>query len=197
MQPIDILKIKLWLESQEITNYEIEPETSKINVFQNVEFRDIDGELPYKFGVISGMLVCNGGIKSFKNFPDHVLSLYMCNNTLSSLEGIPKVDSEITLISNQIESLYGCSEEINNNFYISGNPLKSLEYAPKIVHGRFNCKNCQINSLEFCPESVWSLDCSENKMLESLKGSPRYVGGYFNCSNCPNLKSLKMVSKKC
>lgn len=69
------------------------------------------------------------------------------------------------------------------DFHCSYSQLKSLEGAPKIVHGRFNCSNNyeHLTSLKYAPKIVYS-DCfCHNNNLQSLEGVPEIVGENFYC----------------
>ena len=75
---------------------------------------------------------------------------------------------------------------------VSENQLTSLDWAPEVVDGDFECNNNQINSLEGGPKEVkGSFDCEQNN-LTSLEGGPQKVGGDYNCSNndLGNLKGI-------
>ena len=70
---------------------------------------------------------------------------------------------------------------VNYNFYCSGNFLKSLKGAPRIVRGDFNCYDNCLDSLEYGPEIVGEIfTCSKNK-LKTLKYAPKVVGNNFYC----------------
>lgn len=100
----------------------------KINSSKGVKLDGFgDDELPYKFGVVDGFFSvsnCNN-LLSLKNFPDEVKGSVYCKNNkkLASLEGI--------------------AGRVKENFICTGNPsLISLKFAPKVVDGDFDCKNC-------------------------------------------------------
>jgi hypothetical protein len=72
-----------------------------------------------------------------------------------------------------------------NEYYHNGNifiesriarEITSLEGAPRVVTGYFNCDVASIKSFE---------------------GAPIYVGGYFSCEHAPNLTSLEGFPKYC
>jgi len=71
--------------------------------------------------------------------------------------------------------------------------LTSLEGAPKIVNGYFDCSDNKLTSLKFAPEKVGSFRCTDNE-LTTLEGAPQSVDGDFKCVN-NNLQSLKGAPK--
>jgi len=75
--------------------------------------------------------------------------------------------------------------------------LTSLEGAPKIVKGDFNCaSNLKLTSLKNAPESViGNFYCNGNSNLTSLEGAPKSVKGDFDCSYNKNLTSLEGAPK--
>jgi len=75
----------------------------------------------------------------------------------------------------------------NGDIDISDMKLTSLEGAPKIVHGFFNCAGNELKSLEGGPEIVEKhFDCYNNSLV-SLKGIPKKIGDVFYCYANPNL----------
>ena len=76
---------------------------------------------------------------------------------------------------------------------ISSNYLTSIDWAPEVVSGDFECNNNQITSLEGGPKEVHgTFDCEQNK-LTSLEGGPKVVKGSYVCSN-NNLGNLKGIA---
>jgi hypothetical protein len=79
-------------------------------------------------------------------------------------------------------TLEGAPEVVEGYFDCSYNQLTSLEGAPKTVEGGFSCYDNQLTSLEGAPEVVeGNFNCSYNQ-LTSLEGAPEVVEGNFNCS---------------
>jgi len=73
--------------------------------------------------------------------------------------------------------LYG--DYYEGDIYISARDvgeITSLEGAPRVVTGYFDC---------------------DRTSIESLEGAPIYVGGYFSCEHTPNLISLEGFPKYC
>jgi hypothetical protein len=88
-------------------------------------------------------------------------------------------DLSIKWSSNTLE---GAPQIVEGGFDCSNNQLTSLEGAPEVVDGCFYCYINQLTSLEGAPEVVdGDFDCSHNQ-LTSLEGAPKTVEGYFNCS---------------
>lgn len=74
-------------------------------------------------------------------------------------------------ISNQrLTSLEGCPQEIYGGFFCNYNPLKTLDYAPKIVDETCELMGCQ---------------------LESCYGLPKNCGNYYIGNN--NIRSLEGI----
>jgi hypothetical protein len=89
------------------------------------------------------------------------------------------------LTSNDIEwtksTLEGAPQIVEGDFNCRFNQLTSLEGAPQIVEGDFNCSYNQLTSLEGAPQTVeGSFYCNYNN-LTSLEGAPQIVEGDFNC----------------
>lgn len=133
MNPIDIIKIKLWLENHNVKNYTIS-KTGTVDINENMDLsRQEFTELPIKFGKIEGNFLC-------------------CDNNLTSLNGAPEYVSGIfSCARNQITSLAGCPKEIKGDFICCVNKLTSLADAPISVGGDFNCSNNEINNISNIP----------------------------------------------
>lgn len=97
-----------------------------------------------------------------------------------------------------LKTLEGCPIEVEifNCKYCE--KLKSLEHAPKIVHGDFNCSySNSLKDLKGAPERVGgSFLCYMCKGLESLEGAPSHVRSGFTCGDCTSLKSLDYLPKE-
>ena len=76
--------------------------------------------------------------------------------------------------------------------------ITSLEGAPKVVTGTFNCYNCvDLVSLEGAPRELGgNFNCYGCTSLKSLEGGPVVVKGDFFCNECNNLISLKGAPKE-
>jgi len=73
--------------------------------------------------------------------------------------------------------------------------LTSLEGAPKIVNGYFDCSNNKLTSLKFAPGKVsGNCYCHDNE-LTTLEGAPKEIGGFFNCEG-NKLTSLEGIPKE-
>ena len=100
---------------------------------------------------------------------------------------------------NNMTSLKGCPEEVENGFSCGFNKLTSLEGAPKKVGGNFGCIDNKLTTLKGCPEIVGdSFYCHDNK-LTSLEGCPKEVGGDFECNRNKliNLKYMPVLKLGC
>ena len=130
-----------------------------------------------------------------------------------------RVSGYFDISYNKLTSLKGCPREVGGDFWICVNPLKNLNYSPKIVHQNYDCSRCDITSLEGCTKKIGgvlrmyncaklktlngcprkiksSFDCSNCYELESLEGCPEDVGGSFAAYECVNLKTLKYIPEK-
>ena len=129
--------------------------------------------------------------------------VYVKNKSITSLtNGLfrwGKVDGNFTCSFTQITSLEGAPEVVGGNFDCSGcAKLKTLEGSPEYVDGTFSCDGCRnLKSLEGAPEEVCSsFICSDCESLESLEGAPKIVGKNFHCDGCRSLKSLEGTPKE-
>jgi hypothetical protein len=69
----------------------------------------------------------------------------------------------------------------NGDIRVANLGLTSLEGAPEVVEGKFDCSYNNLTSLEGAPRIVEKhFYCDFNK-LSSLEGAPKVVKGYFNC----------------
>jgi hypothetical protein len=91
-------------------------------------------------------------------------------------------------------TLEGAPEVVEGGFDCYNNQLTSLEGAPEVVEGYFDCYNNQLTSLEGAPQTVEGyFKCSYNQ-LTSLEGAPKTVEGGFYCGN-NQLTSLEGAPK--
>lgn len=87
--------------------------------------------------------------------------------------------------------------DADGNVAVEGQGLTSLEGAPEIVGGDFNCYQNNLTSLKGGPKKVgWDFDCSDNK-LTALEGAPKEVGGSFYCHNNKVKFTKENVRKVC
>ena len=103
---------------------------------------------------------------------------------LNPSTGLVDVDGDFDCYQQDLTDFKGVAfGHVKGNFYCSGNPLTSLEGAPKTVNGDFYCGSNQLTSLKGAPETVGGyFDCADNQ-LTSLEGAPQTVGGFFYCNN--------------
>jgi hypothetical protein len=71
----------------------------------------------------------------------------------------------------------------NGDINVSNIGLTSLEGAPKVVEGRFDCSYNYLTSLKGAPRIVKKHFYCDCNILNSLEGAPNIVKGYFNCYN--------------
>jgi hypothetical protein len=153
---------------------------------------DVDGD--FKCG--------KQGLKDFKGVAfGHVKGGFYCSdNQLTSLEGAPQtVDEDFYCILNRLTSLEGAPKTVDGSFICSNNQLTNLEGAPQTVGGYFDCYHNQITSLEGSPQKVGGFHCHGNQ-LTSLEGAPQTVRGEFYCDDNPvseeTLSSIFALMKK-
>ena len=99
----------------------------------------------------------------------------------------------------QLNSLEGAPEVVLGKFdcrYCLG--LKSLEGAPKQIGGDFICYGCgNFESLKGLPDKIaGDIDCHNCGNMKTLAGAPKEVGGEFNCSYGKSLRSLEGAPAK-
>ena len=136
---------------------------------------------------VDGSFDCSSqGLKDFKGVAfGHVKGNFYCiNNQLTSLKGAPEtVDEYFHCANNQLTSLVGAPQSVGESFYCTDNQLTSLDGAPKTVDGYFYCNNNQLTSLDGAPESIGKSFLCDNNQLTSLDGAPKTVNGIFYCAN--------------
>jgi hypothetical protein len=87
-------------------------------------------------------------------------------------------------------SLEGAPSIVEGIFECSYNQLTSLEGAPQTVNGTFDCSYNNLNILKGAPRVIkGDFDC-KNNLLVSLEGAPEIVDGNFDCKDNDNLQSL-------
>ncbi len=111
------------------------------------------------------------------NFTE-VRGVFDCScNQLTSLKGVPnKVDEDFYCYKNKLTSLVGAPKEVGGGFYCYENKLTSLKGAPERVGRDFDCEGNQLTSLVGSPKEVGGgFYCSANP-LKSTKGKPKFIG---------------------
>ena len=118
---------------------------------------------------------------------------------LNSLLEIPirirRVTGDFNCGDNQLTTLKGAPERVDECFYCILNNLKTLEGAPKFVGGDFECYYNKLTSLEGAPKYVGGGFSCYNNNLTSLEGAPKYIGGNFECSDNPKHFTEEEVRK--
>lgn len=157
--------IKSTCRKYSIRNYTINDDMT-IDVEGNVVFTDYIGEyLPLYFRNISGdfSLYSTYFLKSLKGFPEYVggsVDLIGSLKNVTSLKGLPKVvKNTLNISSNGLTSLEGITTEYCDDFYMSGNKIKTFENFPKEI-GYLYCNDNPIKEL-------WELiykDCPYNEI---------------------------------
>lgn len=110
---------------------------------------------------------------------------------LTSLEGAPERCVNFYCAGNPIKTLEGAPKIVDDTFScFRCNELKDLIGAPEVVTGQFMCSGCKnLKSLEGAPKKVEMFSCNDCPNLETLKGAPQAVGT-FDCQNCPKIKDF-------
>ena len=85
--------------------------------------------------------------------------------------------------------------KIDGNFICSNTKIKSLEGAPEVVDGSFDCSHCDdLVSLKGAPEQCEKFVCSYCPKLTNLKGISKKINYGIWCNECENLKSIDDIS---
>ena len=100
-------------------------------------------------------------------------------------------DLSIKWSSNTLE---GAPQIVEGGFDCSNNQLTSLEGAPEVVDGDFDCSGNQLTSLKGAQEVVEGCFYCYINQLTSLEGAPEVVDGDFDCSH-NQLTDLKGAPK--
>jgi len=126
------------------------------------------------------------GLKSLQGVSfGHVSGDFFCSyNQLTTLVGAPQtVDEIFACRSNQLTSLEGAPQTVGGSFWCDNNLLTTLEGAPQTVDRLFSCCNNQLITLEGAPQMVGGNFRCENNQLTTLEGAPQTVGGRFCCDS--------------
>ncbi len=98
-------------------------------------------------------IVCSySDLKDLKKIkiPKKINGFFDCsNNNLETLEGSPEyVEEDYCCNDNVLTSLKGRPKIINDNFDCSSNKLTSLEYCPKIIKSNLYCQNNELKNVK-------------------------------------------------
>lgn len=169
--------------------------------------------------VVTGSVTVQfNNLTNLKGCPSKISGEFVCSdNPLKSLEHGPLQVSNAyrAFRLKQLTSLKGAPKHSYGTFACTNCPLlSSLEHAPRIVDGEFECNNNGLTSLEGGPEKVHlNYDCSRNKLtdlqgaavkvggvfdatgnkLTSLQGMPEYIFGWTDIRN--NVLTLEVIMK--
>lgn len=101
---------------------------------------------------------------------------------------------EIDCSNDDLDSLEGAPEIVDNDFKCQRNYLKTLEFGPIFVYGGYNCCDNELTTLEGAPSFVGkSFDCSGN-YIKSLEFAPTSIGGTFYCQRMRNMTNDEIIS---
>lgn len=163
-----------WLNSLEITNYEI-IESPKyefvINVNTNVDLNSKGLKtIEYKFGIIKGFFNCNYNLlESLENAPDIVQGNFSCGtNMLNSLLGAPKqINGYFNCTNNKIQNLQHCPSVVEGDFYANHNEINvlSLNDLPTTLLGNIHIHNNNIPSFW---QNIYSIDVLRSLLEQQL-----------------------------
>ena len=92
------------------------------------------------------------------------------------------IKGDFTISYNKLTSLKGSPFKVTEYFRCNGNPLLSLEYAPREVYD-FDCSRCGLRTLVHGPEKVWGAYQCDNNQLTNLEGLPEHMSGPLNASS--------------
>lgn len=121
----------------------------------------------------------------------HYWTKVLCNK---DIEG-STYRGNIVVKGANLTSLEGAPKVVKGDFDCSFNNLVSLKHSPKVVEGDFDCIANALTSLKEGPEVVkGDFDCSINHGIYDLQGSPRDVGKGFYFINCGALLIGRPVS---
>jgi len=117
--------------------------------------------------------------------PDQEAFLNACTEGTWSVNpetGLVDVDGDFDCSKRFFKSLQGVSfGQVSGYFSCSHNQLTTLAGAPQTVNEGFDCEDNQLTSLAGAPQTVgWYFRCEINQ-LTSLEGAPPTVDGRFHC----------------
>jgi hypothetical protein len=113
------------------------------------------------------------------------------NMNLSDLLGIEfgEIEGDFDISDNDLKSLKGCPKKVKGSFNCSLNFLNSLKGGPESVSNSYYCSNNNLFNLDFIAQDFSNLFAVGNN-LEKLGKLPAEVSGNFYISSNPTLKSL-------
>lgn len=124
---------------------------------------------------------------------DEVDVSYKCKGKLEINFG--NVNGNFYCTYNDLTTLEGCPEYINNLFDCSYNDLKNLNNCP-VTGGDIYCEYNQLTSLSGLPKELnGCLDIGDNK-LTSLEHCPVKIKGYLGADN-NNIDTFDFIPKEC
>lgn len=84
---------------------------------------------------------------------------------------------------------------VDGNVWFRGH--KELPVKFDVVHGLFDCKQCQLTTLEGCPRYVGGEFLCWQNNLKSLIGGPKQIGNRYSCYENPleSLEGLPLITK--
>jgi hypothetical protein len=111
---------------------------------------------------------------------------------LKRLKDFQTWKGNLSLIDVGINSLEGCPQKIEGDFFCDNNHLKSLEGGPTDVQASYFCGYCGLESMKGCPEVVNDvLNCESNR-LKSFEFFPSHVENTIDAS-CNLIESLHNI----
>jgi len=125
-----------------------------------------------------------------------------------------KVDGYFDAGESGLTHLGGTPREVNANFYLKGDSIKTLEGGPRRVGGSYVVTECGLQSLEGCPALTDTLDLDLNELqnlkgaegsrirrikasfneLESLEGMPRDLEEFDAKANRVSAPTLELIA---
>jgi Leucine-rich repeat (LRR) protein len=154
MNILDNIRIKEWLENNEIKDYTINDDLT-IDVDGDVHLRKKNlTEIPVQFGFVKGIFDIS-------------------YNQLTSLKGCPTVLRTLWCGGNQLTSLKGCPTGLKI-LYCHNNKITSLENSPDSLE-YLDCYDNQLTSLKGCPTGLVILDCGDNPGEFTQENQNKYL----------------------
>ena len=157
----------------------------------NLTIRDFNWSNPIFKGkpvveVTGNFSIQYSGVTSLRGCPSKIGGSFLATKCkFKTLEFFPtSIGDDVDLSEGELESLDGLNiKELDGDFDISKNNIKSLKGCPQIIDGYFDCQWNNITSLEYGPKTVGGdYICADNN-IKSLKGVPEEINGDFNCSS--------------
>lgn len=163
-------------------------------IFKGKPVVEVTGNFNIQYSGVTSLRGCPSNIggsfyaakckfKTLEFFPTSIGdSVDLSEGELESLDelNIKEIDGDFDIGKNNIKSLKGCPQRINGDFDCQWNNISSLEYGPKTVGGNYICADNNIKSLNGAPEKVnGDFNCSSNN-FSTLEGGPKSVDGDYN-----------------